>query len=307
MVGVRDCTTGKLVRMLNRDVLPGGVYAIGPLAVVSALFLSLTSGRVWSRNVGETSCAWRTDYSPDGRAFSIWAVIYVATISSVIAQLTNGVTIFDWWVNFLWALAWALCALWTPLFDAESPGALRAAAFIIVAAAACSTAATALSRQWVVDNGEGGVDWRGHPFDEEGLRTEQVSVGSPLSLLAGWLTVAAAINVGIAHKASDPGASAACVRVEARRDDESERDYRNRRRVLYREAYAKAEVRVSIVPLLLAVFVGGLSTLMRDPVYAAPLMWGIVNLRAFPSCEYVMALLVCACGFAGAIVRIVLE
>lgn len=279
--------------MLDKVALPGGVYTVGPLTVLSALVLSLISSSVWSRNVGETSCAWRTNYSPDGRAFGIWGVIYLGTVGVAIAQITNAVAVFDWWVSFLWALAWVFCALWVPLFDAEYPGALRAAMVQILAAAACSTGATALSRMWLLEDGA--------PPEQ---RVEQVALGWPLAILAGWLTAASAINVGIAWKASDPKASQTCVRVEPRRTGESERSYRNRRRVLYREAYAKAPVRVSFVPVALAVGVGGLATLMRDPLYPVPLAWAIVNLPAFPSCEYLMALLVAGCGSAGAVLRI---
>ena len=37
----------------------GTFYVFGPLAVLSATLLSTTSTRIWSRNVGETSCGWR--------------------------------------------------------------------------------------------------------------------------------------------------------------------------------------------------------------------------------------------------------
>ena len=279
--------------MLDKSALLGGVYTLGPLTVLSSLALSATSSWVWSRNVGETSCAWRTDYSPDGRAFIIWSVIYIGTVGVAIAQLTNLVVVFDWWVSFLWGLAWAFCALWVPLFDAEYPGALRAAMIQILAAAACSTGAVALSHMWLLDEGA--------PPEQRG---EQIALGWPLTIFAGWLTAASAINVGIAYKASDPNSAPTCARVEPRRATESERDYRNRRRVMYREAYAKMPVRVSFVPVVLACGVGGLATLIRDPLYPVPLIWAILNLPAFPCCEYLMALLVCSCGSAGAVIRI---
>ena len=67
--------------MIESTALAPGAYAFGPLAVLSALALSAASTRIWSRNVGETSCGWRTDYSPDGRAFGIWTVLYLLQYS----------------------------------------------------------------------------------------------------------------------------------------------------------------------------------------------------------------------------------
>jgi hypothetical protein len=278
--------------MLDKTTLVAGAYAIGPLAVLNALILSLLSSSIWSRNVGETSCAWRVTYSPDGRTFSIWLILYLGTVWSVVTQLTNQVPVFDWLVQLLWGIAWGCCALWTPLFDAESPGALRAAAFLLVTAAACATAAVALADYWVIDE-----------HAPERQRSDQTTLGWPLSAFAGWLAVAAAINIGVAHKAANSDASA-CVRVEPRRRDETERDYRRRRRVLYREAYAKSSIRISLVPVVLAVGVGGLAAFLRDPIYPLPLMWALLNLAGFPSCEYLMALVLCGCGIAGAVVRI---
>ena len=268
--------------------LVGATYAFGPLAVLSAMSLSLVSSAVWSRNVGEASCAWRTDYSPDGRAFVIWGVIYTLTVGTVIAELTGQVPVFEWWVHFFWALAWVCCALWVPLFDAEYPGALRAAMLQILAGAACATVAT----------------WRAEAWSSE-EKEAKIGLVVPLTLLAGWLLTASSINVGIAWKASQKNALRTCVVVPPRAiNRETEDEYRERRRVLYREQYAKAPAVVSFVPMVLAVGVGGLAVLIRDPVLTIPLMWAIVNLKAFPSCVYMAVLLVCACGTAGAVVRI---
>ena len=281
--------------MLDRSVLWDYVYVVGPLAVLSATILSLLSSAIWSRNVGETSCAWRTNYSPDGRAFVIWGIIYVGAIVVTVAQLTATFGVFDWGVNLLWGLAWTCCALWVPLFDAESPSALLAAMVAIVAGAGFATVAAWMSQIWILEPGE--------PPDK---RLQQLALGWPLTLLAGWLTAASAINVGIALMANDATASQPCVKVNPRRSDESEGDYRNRRRVLYREAYASAPVQPSFVPLLLAAAVAGLSMLIRDPLYPLPLAWAILNLPSFPSCVGLASLLVCGCGSVGAAARIFL-
>ena len=275
--------------MLTREE-EGTFYVFGPLAVLSATFLSISSTALWSRNVGETSCGWRTAYSPDGRAFAIWGLIYLYTGVSVVIQLTSLLTILGWWSNFFWGLAWVCCARWVPLFDAEYPDALRAAAVVIVCAGTCALVGAWESQMWIAD------DW------EE--RGKQLAVGLPLTLLAGWLLTASSLGVGIAWKASQPGSYSSCVRVPPKRPDETESEYRYRRRVLYREAYAKAPVEVSYIPFLLAFAIGGLAFAIPDPVLVLPLAWAIVNLQAFPSVMYVGALVVLGCGAAGACVRL---
>ena len=275
--------------MLTRDE-EGNFYVFGPLAVLSATFLSISSSALWSRNVGETSCGWRISYSPDGRAFAIWVLIYLYTVASVAMQLTSLVAILGWWSNFLWVLAWVCCTLWVPLFDAEYPDALRAAAVVIVGAAACAVMAAWESQMWIAD------DWE--------QRGKQLAVGLPLTLLAGWLLTASSLGVGIAWLANQPGAYRTCVRVEPKRPGETEAEYRYRRRVLYREAYAKAPSEVSIVPFLLSFLIGGLAVAIPDPVLTLPLAWAIVNLEAFPSVVYVGSLMVLGCGAAGACLRL---
>ena len=275
------------------DPEPGvGAYLFGPAAVLSAWVLSLSASGLWSRNVGETSCAWRVNYSPDGRAFGIWGAIYLLTFVTAILQMLQVIAVLDWWVNFLWALTWALCSLWVPLFDAEYAGALRSSAVVILCAAGCATAGAARSEMWLAK------DWA--------QRGRQLAAGVPLTLLAGWLLAASAIGTGIAIKASAPDAYSSCVRVPPRRPDESTRAYRERRRVLYREAYAKEYVSPSIVPLFLALAVGGLAVAIRDPVLPLPLCWAVVNLRDFPTLVYMASLVVLLCAATEAGVRVFL-
>lgn len=279
--------------MLDRSVVWNYVYVVGPLAVLSATILSLISSAIWSRNVGETSCAWRTAYSPDGRAFGIWGIIYVGTFTVALVQLTDMVGVFDWGVSLMWGLAWTCCALWVPLFDAESPGALLAAMVAILAGAGFATLGVWMSQMWMLE-----------PGASADQRLQQVALGWPLTLLAGWLATASSINVGIAWMANDVDATQTCVKVPPRRPDESEGDYRNRRRVIYREAYASAPMQTSVVPLFLAAALAVLAVIIRDPLYPLPLAWAVLNLRSFPSCVGLVSLLVCACGVVGAALRI---
>lgn len=268
-----------------------GTHVFGPLSVISALFLSLTSSAIWSRNVGETSCGWRVDYSPDGRAFGIWAVIYLWSLGSAIAQCTTLVSVLDWWTSASWSLTWVFCALWVPLFDAEYLGALRSALVQISLAAVFATVGAWDSRMWIADT--------------PAQLAEQLAVGAPLTLLAGWLLAASSINVGIVWKAGRPDAVRTCITVpRSASKSETEAEYRSRRRVIYREQYAKSPAVVSPVPLVLSAGVGGLALLIRDPLLPVPLMWAIVNLKAFPNVVYMCSLLMCACGSAAAAVRV---
>lgn len=268
----------------------GPIYIIGPLTVLSCMLLSIASIRVWRRNIGETSCGWRLDYSPDGRTFAIWSVIYLWTFGAVVAQLTGLVHVLDWWTNFFWGVAWVACGLWVPLFDAEYPEALRAAAAMIGAASGWALAGVWHGQLWKADTAR--------------QRVEQLAMGLPLTLLCGWLLTATSLGVGIAIKANGVDAYADCVRVSPRRIDESEEAYRYRRRVFYREAYAKAPARVSLVPLVLSVVVGGLAAAVPDPVLCAPLFWAVLNLKAFPSVVYLLSLVVLACGATAASLRV---
>lgn len=268
----------------------GVVYLFGPLTVLSAMFMSMASSAIWSRNVGETSCGWRVSYSPDGRAFGIWGLIYAYTFGSVVAQCTGLVVVLEWWTNFLWALAWVGCAFWVPLFDAEYKRALLSAAIVISLAAGCALGGVWHAQLWNADTAE--------------QRLRQLAIGAPLILLAGWLFTATSIGWGITFKAYEPGAYATCVPVPPKRQDETQQQYRYRRRVLYRESYTKAPVVISLVPLMLAIVLGGLAVAIPAPGLTTPLLWAVLNLRGFPSVVYVASVVVALCGSALGVLRI---
>jgi hypothetical protein len=277
--------------VLSESVPPYAAW-VGPACVLSATLLSSASGWVWRRNIGETSCRWRTAYSPRSRAFAIWSLIYLGTGLSALAQLAarprSGLLVLGWWTNALWAAAWGCCALWTPLFDAEVPQALRAAAALLGLGAAAGLAGAAVERPWMLGGAE---------------RAAAVLTSAPLTLLAGWLAVAAALGWGIAAKALDPAVDPLVCEAPPRREGEGERAYRERRRRLFRELSKKAPARVSAVPPLLAALVAGLAAAVPDPLYVLPLAWAITNLPAFPSAAYVGALLLLAGGAGVACAR----
>jgi hypothetical protein len=271
----------------SHDALSGvvsGARLIGPLAVLSACVHSAVSSGIWSRNIGETSCRWRTAYNPDGRAFGIWSVIYTGTLLSVALQLLDIIPTVGWWASLLWSISWASCGVWVPLFDGEYPRALLSAAVAISVAAV-----TAVAASWV-ESSVGG-SWSCPATGDEGpLLGSCVAATWPLSLLAGWLLAAATLNIGIASLAnSGVSENLACVKLPPRRPGETADQYRRRRRVAYREANALAPVERSVVPPVLMVGVLALSLAANDALLSLPLAWAIVNMSAWPSSEYVVA------------------
>lgn len=272
---------------LSEEKLVAGTYAIGPAAVLSGALLTIATNAVWFRNVGETSCRWRRTYSPDGRAYGIWYMIYITTMISCIVQFTGQTPVLDWFPNALWALSWTICALWTPFFDGETPMALRAAASLLFVAAGAATLAASTETAW----------------RNRDNRFTMILLTAPLSALTGWLWVAAVLGWGIANAASNPRARAEACYVPPKRTDESEEEYRYRRRVLYREAYARMKPEVSTVPLLVAIAVATLCALIPDPLVAVPVAWAIVNLKAFPSVIYLLALFVLCVGATVAVLQ----
>lgn len=273
--------------------LVSGARLIGPLAVLSACVHSAVSSGIWSRNIGETSCRWRTAYNPDGRAFGIWSVIYTGTLLSVALQLLEIIPTVGWWTSLLWSISWAWCGVWVPLFDGEYPRALLSAAVAISVAAA-----TAVAGAWV-ESATGG-SWSCPATGNEGpLLGSCVLATWPLSLLGGWLLAASTLNIGIASLANS-GASEdlACVKLPPRRPGETADQYRRRRRVAYREANAVAPVERSVVPPVLMVGVLALSLAANDALLSLPLAWAILNMSAWPSSEYVVAV-VASLGVSG--------
>ena len=266
---------------------PGGARVLGPLAVLSGTLLSMVSVAVWRRNVGNASCRWRVSYEPDDNAFGIWVIIYGWSIFLLSVQVTGQLPIVSWATSLLWAASWTAAAVWPPLFDADSPAALRAAAVMISTAATFATGAAWASSQWVADSAES--------------LALQTLVGAPLSLLAGWLLTAASLGVGIAAKASADDAERTCV--EPRRLGESRDAYRRRRAVVAADAVAQGKP--SVVPLVLAVSAAALAVCATDPILPIPLVWAQANSRSFTAVP-VAAMCVGAFGSACALLRALL-
>lgn len=207
-----------------------------------------------------------------------------------------------WWTALLWSVSWAACAVWVPLFDGEYPRALLSASVAISVAAA-----SAVAGAWV--ESRTGRSWSCPATGQQGpLIGSCVLTTWPLSLLGGWLLAASTINLGIAALAnSSESENLACVKLPPRRPGETAEKYRIRRRVAYREAYASSPVERSVVPPIVMAGVLALSLAANDPLLPLPLAWAIVNMSAWPSSEYVIAVVVGLVVSVWMILRAVLE
>lgn len=275
--------------MQPADSLPSD-YFVGPLFALACLLVSVASSSLFGMNIGETSCRYRLDYSPDGLAFGIWSVIYTGCVVVCILEMTGTVPVLNRSVFLWWGVCWVCCGLWVPLFDDRSLWMLGGAFVAIGAGAATAWAGVAQAGAWVpVQSGS-----------ERAVSLAPAFVW-PLSLLAGWLLTATSLNVGILLKAADPNADKTCIRVPPQGMEESDRQFRARRRALLREANATTPAVVAFEVWVVAFVVASLTMAARDPLVALPAVWAIVNMKAWPCWEYGYAVLVCALGGAGAV------
>ena len=274
--------------MLPVEALPSGYFA-GPLFTLACLLVSVASSSFFGVNIGETSCKHRLDYSPNGCAFGIWAVIYTGCVVVCVWEMTGTVPVLNSSVFLWWGVCWLCCGLWVPLFNDRSIWLLTGALVAIGSGAVAASVGVAVAGAWVP------VGSRGAP---EGLSFAPVLVW-PLSLLAGWLITATSLNVGILFKAADPEAEKTCIFISPQKPMESGRQFQARRRALIREADARAPAVVAFEVWVVAFVVAAVTIVARDPVVAMPAIWAIANMKAFPSWEYLYAAFVCALGAAG--------
>ena len=251
-------------------------YWLGSITVINGILLSLTSNSIFGRTIGEISCQWRVDFSPHRRTFAIWAVIYTLTFVSCMVQIGGGASqelpTLSWSTMYFWSSAWNTVTLWPPIFDREHAYNLGAASVVLIVVTVMACLAIVSERAW------------------RERSTVAILLTAPISLLAGWLMVASALNVAIAWKAAfaDPADAIDCGPKTA---DMTERAYREKRRKILEDDYARRAKVFSPVPVLLAVLVSGVSVLLPDPLLVVPAMWAIVNQAFFPSWAYGLSLL----------------
>ena len=170
---------------------------IGPVAVLAALLFSLAAQRVWDRLIGEASCRWRLPYFPDARVYAIGPAHLrhdrrrrrAAAAGARAARRAGRARLGD---QSRRAGA-SLCAgAWVIAFDREDGCNFWLAALLLAAGAGSGVAALAVEEAW-------------HRAPASPVRAAAIATTTPLALLAGWMLVACALNVGIAVRASGGG------------------------------------------------------------------------------------------------------
>lgn len=271
-------------------------------AVQAAIVLSIVSNCISGRGIGNVSCKYTLSFSPRNRAFAIWIVIYAQaiffTLAQQVAQLLGEDIFAKEQTLLFYALAWAMAALWTPVFGQGTKVGLAIASSLLIASCAYATLAITTENPWGADK----------PY------TTHWIIGLPLSLLAGWVFVAAALSFGIAWTANRAGhqlspqnpqsghassqakgtlavpvaATVPCIHRITQTNSELHvltaivivavdtpcEPSRKKLRTLFDPI--PAERRVTYAPLLLSLAAATLSLLTRDPVYPLPVAWAVL-------------------------------
>jgi len=221
------------------------------VVVLISIILSIISGWVFGRGIGDVSCTYHLNYSPATRAFGIWSVIYLLGFTTVLAQLISYMRLNNMFAakeaNLLYALAWFCATLWTPIFVADKKWTHILASVTLCACASCALAATVVENAWQHD-----VDERRRWF-----------IAAPFSMLAGWTMTAAAVAVGIAYEAND------------NRPDDNCKTERSGYNILYTPVDVED---YSFAPLVLALVVAIVAVWLPDPVLPLPVIWAIYHM-----------------------------
>ena len=238
--------------MEDSDSFVGWENVGGPVVLGLGLGLSILANWLYGGMIGDVSCRYRLSYSPRNGAFSIWGVVYPWMFVSVFCQFlysfdSNSFYVARFWSNLLLFVAWTASAAWTFFFgNGDSPNpevGLGFATFFLLLAAI-----TALSAVFVEQGFRADASW-----------TRILTVSIPFSLYAGWLIVAASINVGIFVTISlnSTDATALC-----KRDIPDPRGWVD-----------------ASLPLVLAVVVSIISIAQFDFILVLPIIWAVIFMK----------------------------
>lgn len=248
----------------------------GPMAVFIGISLSVCANYSFGSQIGDVACRWRVSYSPSGRAFGIWALIYTWNLVSCVYQLSNALCECTYaslpWTNLLIAGAWGFCGLWVCIFgdikNRLNPQlGLVVSTLVIVAATMLAVGAAMLERGW-----------------QQPRADRILLVQIPVSLFAGWLLAATSISFGTTVLSLSTEPSLRCSR-------------RASYWTFNRETYEDSSSCASFVPITLAVAVSMLAMIIPDPVLPIPLVWAIVNMRGHVKNWAAILLLLAVSGF----------
>lgn len=247
--------------------------------LLSSLALSIFTLGVVGRHIGESAARYRVSWQPDGRAFSIWWLLYTTTLAAAIVGLALRAAV-DQDALLLWSATWVLTAVWVILFDNQRQ--LVLAALVLLGAFGTSLVALLLQQAWQSQTGE------------------QILLFAPLSLLSGWLLVASSVGLGSALTCDPPafGEIKAQNEVSLRVWEDATRDA-----IFARQKEATTTQNVVVVVLAL---VGACLTLfLPDPLFVWPIVWAVLLQRGFPRSGWMwIALAILVAGCAVSVVRV---
>ena len=244
--------------MPSTDPLPIEVPIV--IGLIVASFMTGITSYTWGRNYGDVSCRYVFPFSPSGQAFGIWGVLWALTAVSTTLQFVvyaNGGDVFAApEATALLAGAWTCAAAWPIFFSKTDESGYVRAAVLLVLSALLAFSAAVYESLW-------------SPRDSTGALIRLVFVNPAYSLLPGWVSLAATINVYIAVASRQRPRKAQCLPDEYPRDysiiDQFSDDY-----------VASSPV---AVPLLLSIPFGITAVLVRDVLLPASLVWGIGWMR----------------------------
>jgi len=234
---------------------------VGPVLLLFGLGVSVLGNSVWGGTIGNVSCRYRLSYSPYNEAFGIWLVIYPWFFACVFFQFFYRFDPIKFYVakfssNLCMCVSWASSGAWTFFFgtgDSPNPEiGLGMATFFLLLAATTAMSAVFIEQGFRVDS----------------TITQIFTVSIPFSLYAGWLIVAASINVGIfitIQRTNDTDTIGLCERSPT---NPSQPDIPNPR------SWIDASL-----PLVLATAVSVVSVSQSDPVLLVPIVWAIALMK----------------------------
>ena len=254
--------------------------------LLSAIVFSLASSATLGRYLSETATTYSISWQPDGRAFAIWVPLYALGAASAIYGLVE-LPMLSREVLVFWSATWFLSVLWIFIFDNQRQ--LRLAAVIIVGAFATALTALILADAWRSKN------------------TEEILLVAPLSLLTGWLLLAASLGVATAVKVSLRKPDVTIPRMPRREREYVKRVYFDQTRDGQRALHVEPTTTQKIVLPILALVGGCLAIAVPDPVLPLPLVWGCSLQRGFPrSAWLILAIGILLGGSAVSVLRIFL-
>ena len=263
----------------STDVWKGWENGIGPIVNVIGLTVCVLVLALVRSDIYELSCKYAVSYSPRNGIFGIWILIFTWSFVSVMCQFLHAFFPIELYVakfatNAFVCGAWIFSALWVVFFTRVS---LLNPVYGVGGAAACLllAASCGVSAELYEDG-----------FSHNSTAAQIGIVSAPNSVFAGWLAVAASVNVGLfVNSLVQPAERLPLCQVQQRSREGSREGSRRGRRgsaaVAKQTSWipnARSCIEAS-VPLLLVAFVSAFAVWRRDFVVGLPLLGALFFLK----------------------------